>query len=49
MSENVNSQDYIIDKKIMKILIDELVILDDCVVTGTFAWRSDIEIGRAHV
>ena len=43
MSENVDSQDYIIDKKIMKILIDELVILDDCVVTGTFKWRSEID------
>ena len=27
----------------MKTLIDELVILDDCVVTGTFKWRSDID------
>ena len=43
MLENVDSQDYIIDKKIMKILIDELVILDDCVVTGTFKWRSEID------
>ena len=28
---------------IMKTLIDELVILDDCVVTGTFKWRSEID------
>ena len=27
----------------MKKLIDELVILDDCVVTGTFKWRSEID------
>ena len=27
----------------MKKLIDELVILEDCVVTGTFAWRSEID------
>jgi hypothetical protein len=27
----------------MKTLIDELVILDDCVVTGTFKWRSEID------
>ena len=27
----------------MKKLIDELVILDDCVVTGTFAWRSELD------
>ncbi len=26
-----------------KQLIDELVILDDCVVTGTFKWRSEID------
>ena len=26
-----------------KKLIDELVILDDCVVTGTFKWRSEID------
>ena len=26
-----------------KVLIDELVILEDCVVTGTFAWRSEID------
>ena len=28
----------------MKTLIDELVILDDCVVTGTFKWRSEIDL-----
>ncbi len=27
----------------MKTLIDELVILDDCVVTGTFGWRSELD------
>lgn len=27
----------------MKTLIDELVILDDCVITGTFKWRSEID------
>ena len=43
MSENANSQDYIIDKKIMKILIDELVILDDCIVTGTFGGRAELD------
>ena len=26
-----------------KILIDRLEILDDCVVTGTFKWRSEID------
>ena len=26
-----------------KVLIDELVILDDCIATGTFKWRSDID------
>ena len=26
-----------------KQLIDELVILDDCVVTGTFGWRSELD------
>ena len=26
-----------------KQLIDELVILDDCVFTGTFKWRSEID------
>ena len=30
-------------KQIMKKLIDELVILDDCVVTGTFGWRSELD------
>ena len=30
-------------EKNTKKLLDELVILDDCVVTGTFAWRSDID------
>ena len=25
------------------LLLDELVILDDCVVTGTFKWRSEID------
>ena len=27
----------------MKKLIDELVILEDYAVTGTFAWRSDLD------
>ncbi len=27
----------------MRTLIDELVILDDCVVTGTFGWRSELD------
>tara|TARA_X000001382_G_scaffold130827_2_gene127140 strand:+ start:1208 stop:1420 length:213 start_codon:yes stop_codon:yes gene_type:complete len=27
----------------MKTLIDELVILEDYAVTGSFAWRSDID------
>tara|TARA_R110002020_G_C16207789_1_gene766781 strand:- start:904 stop:1116 length:213 start_codon:yes stop_codon:yes gene_type:complete len=27
----------------MKTLIDELLILEDCAVTGSFAWRSDID------
>lgn len=26
-----------------KILLDELVILDDSIVTGSFVWRSDID------
>mgnify|MGYP003132931703 FL=1 len=26
-----------------KILLDELVILDDSIVTGTFKWRSEID------
>ena len=33
-----------INKTIMKkILLDELVILDDSIVTGTFKWRSEID------
>ena len=32
-----------VKQKQMKTLIDELVILDDCVVTGTFKWRSEID------
>jgi|TARA_R100000479_G_scaffold110128_1_gene55372 hypothetical protein len=30
-------------EKRTKKLLDELVILDDCVVTGTFKWRSEID------
>ena len=30
-------------EKRTKQLLDELVILDDCVVTGTFKWRSEID------
>jgi len=30
----------------MKKLIDELVILDDCVVTGTFKWRLVLKTRR---
>ena len=31
-------------EKRTKHLLDELVILDDCVVTGTFKWRSEIDL-----
>ena len=37
------SHDATKPKQIMKTLIDELVILEDYAVTGTFAWRSDLD------
>ena len=30
-------------EKRTKKLLDELVILEDCVLTGTFQWRSDLD------
>ena len=30
-------------EKRTKKLLDELVILEDCVVTGTFGWRSELD------
>jgi len=40
---NKEIKSLIKQEKRTKKLLDELVILDDCVVTGTFKWLSEID------
>jgi len=40
---NKEIKSLIKQEKRTKKLLDELVILEDCVLTGTFKWRSDLD------